>query len=390
MKSFFNSFSFILILLLNSACNNDYINNWVQTEHLPMWSQPGHDGRRTGNISAINNTKPVSSGVIDWTHDFPAGYYDDGGQFCIDSKGCIYYLSQLSNNGSIYKFRSDGSVIWKIDTVNSPNYASISLNADETRIYFSAYRRNSNQQLWCYDSTGIFKWSLTEVTNQKPLIGKSGTIYVDYGGVKAVNPDGTLKWLKNYSFTTISEWALDNDENVYTGGGTVAKFSKDGNLLWTYRPEGNAGFNAMGIVIDYNNNIYFGEANQYLLYSLTKDGIFRWKDSATCRYIPAITKDNIIISGGKSVTAFDTSGIKLWSKNPIHGNDVYSITLDGEGNSYFISSSSPTIFEAMDKNGNSLWSSVNIPLASLPLLALSPQGRILFGPKRAYTIYCFK
>jgi hypothetical protein len=164
------SLSFII-----SSCSDTVNNVIVPPEHdySPMWPQIGYNAQNTSNPYAPKvKCQPVQLGTVDWYYEFPQAYYSDGAEFTVDSKSNIYFISQQDPIHKVYKFRTDGTVIWKIDSVHSYNYAFITLSSDESKIYF-----HSRELLYCYDSSGKYNWNTQQGwIYPKPSIGKDGTI----------------------------------------------------------------------------------------------------------------------------------------------------------------------------------------------------------------------
>lgn len=395
----------LMFVVMISSCSDDspVMNNVITPDTSPMWPQAGFDARHTGNINAQKTyIQPVMQGQLDWSYTFPSSAYSDGSEFCIDSKGNIYFIAQSSPWGVLYKFTTDGKVIWKIDSVTSNNYAAISMSANEERIYFIATRPSNFHKLFCYDSSGAFLWKNDSLSGygygSKPTIGKDGTIYSLVGGLSAIDANGKVKWAFNTGVSSYAELSLDKVENIYTTGRNVRKISKDGILLWEFQPHAN--FFTWCVVIDGYNNLYFTDyrtPNQSAhLYSLNEDGQIRWTiNGYGGGYDCAITKDNHIITDGDSIRMYDTSGALLWKQSSFPPGTPYSyaenVFLDGEGNIYYLGYTSPGIYAcSMTVIGEIRWNYYLGEYINLPQIALSPTGKLLFSPKRSIKIYSVK
>ena len=127
------------------------------------------------------------------------------------------------------------------------------------------------------------------------------------------------------------------------------------------------------------------------IYSLTKDGVFRWKLTSGAFSSPVIGFDNKIYSVGVSVYCIDTSGVILWTKPMPQGISVGEApVMDFEENLYFLSYDNGINAISVNKNGDPRWT-INLSLGGLlPGPSLMPMGRMLVAPKRAGKIACIK
>lgn len=359
----------------------------------PIFPMPGYNARNTSNPYCINAfMNPVQAGVEDWSYTFPGVYFSDGSEFCVDSKSNVYYISQPYNIGGFYKFSQNGEIIWKIDSLIEWNYAGISLSADESRVYFVAFKNNSPDSLYCIDSTGKKIWALKTYTNCKPLIGKEGDLYTFFDGkLTAITKDGILKWQN----TTISglngkyQMAIDREDNIYVANQSIAflKVDKTGMIVWQY----NTGFHIYGTVIDAYNNIYFNGDN-YKLYCLDKNGNLKWNKTNVSNYSsPVISSDNkILISTGATLIAYDTSGTQIW-KSVALNYAVENMILDDNDNVYYIAYNGSDILSgSVSSSGIIRWEFRKNMGFTLPGPVLLPVGKMLFAPKRAWKIQAIR
>jgi len=387
----------IAFAMLMSGCDDSVMRN-ITADYPPMWSQHGYNARQTGNATSPAVTmNPVALGVQDWSYSFPAGGYTDGSEFCVDSKGNIYFVSEEVIGSSLYKFTPHGSVIWKRDTIVATNFSAISLNRKEDRIYFVSKGNGiPDLRLHCVDSSGNFVWSRDSAFfTQKVVVGSDDKLYCFIGNkLSCLTPDGNTIWAKeNYDFIAGSRPALDIYDNLYFSTYTgIAKTDKDGNLKWSKVFSGRA----LGITIDGYGNVYFIPQNDNTLYSITPDGNLRWTVSGSNSFcIPVIGKDNRIYTtyfkDSIYIAALDTSGKTLWKTRSFtqFGNSAVpeGLLLDDYGNLYYITSRNGIYAESIDQNGNLRWTSemlLNAETLSFPVLL--PQGKLLICPKRGFKI----
>ncbi|MCE1164858.1 MAG: PQQ-binding-like beta-propeller repeat protein [Bacteroidetes bacterium] len=397
LKSIFHVV-FVPLVMLGSGCGDDSVVRNITTEYLPMWPQHGFNARQTGNPNSSNvSMNPVIEGVPDWSYSFPAGGYTDGSEFCVDSKGDIYFISEEISGSSLYKFSPEGIVIWKKDSIVATNFSAISLNRKEDRIYFVSMK-NGLSGLWlhCVDSSGNFIWSRDSAYfTQKVVARGDGNLCCFIGNkLSCLSPDGKTIWAKEkYGFMEGSRPALDNQDNLYFATFTgIAKTDKDGNLKWSKAFSGRP----LGITIDGYGNAYFIPYDNNTLYSITPDGNLRWTASGSNSFcIPVIGKDNRIymtyFKDSIYIAALDTSGKTIWKTRSFtqFGNTVgpEGMLLDDYGNLYYIASHYGIYAESLDQNGNLRWTSgmlLNAETLSFPVLL--PQGRLLICPKRGFKI----
>lgn len=355
----------------------------------PIWPMPGYNARNTSSPYAPDAVmKPVTNGTLGWMYTFPSGSYSDGSEFCVDSRGFIYYIHQIHPLGALYKFSPDGEVVWKKDSLIQWNYAGISLNRDETQIYFVAFKPGTGDRLYCLDSSGTEKWFISNAEVCIPAVGKDGTLYTFLqNGLSAISPNGGILWtntsLKGMYYSKIM---IDRDDNIYTfvQNSDLVKTDKSGTVVW----QKNYSFPSAGIVMDGFGNIYFVGYSDYKLYCLNQLGETRWTKSGANGYSsPVITsKNDIIASIGSNVISFDTSGAENWRCHPFNNLlGAEGLLLDDADNVYYIGdgSPSPILAGSISSLGSKKWDVPTNLFVSLPPPVLLPQGRMVVAPKRA-------
>jgi len=387
----------LVSIVLLCGCDDGAVRN-ITSEYPPMWPQHGYNSRQTGNARSTDvSMNPVMEGVPDWSYSFPAGGYTDGSEFCADSRGNIYFISEEISGSSLYKFSPDGNVIWKRDTITAANFSAISLNRKEDRIYFVS-RKNGLSGLWlhCVDSSGNFIWSRDSAFfTQKVVVGRDDNLYCFIGDkLSCLSPDGITIWAREkYDFTEGSRPALDNDDNLFFATFTgIAKTDKYGNLKWSKTFSGRA----LGLTIDGYGNVYFIPYENDVLYSVTSNGDLKWTvNNCNVYCVPVIGKDNKIYTtyfkDSLYIAALDTSGniIRKTRSFVQFGNTAVpeGMLLDDYGNLYYICNHYGIYAESLDINGNLRWTSgmlLNAETLSFPVLL--PQGKLLICPKRGFKI----
>lgn len=379
------------------GCSDSPVNNNLAPSYYPIWPQPGFNARNTSNPSSpYVYMNPVIQGIADWSYTFPSGSFSDGAEFCVDSKGNIYYLNQLYPTGGLYKFKFDGTLVWKIDSLMQWNYCGISLSGNEKKIYLSAYKVQPYAEgLYCVDSGGTIDWYIPGCNNgEKPVIGRDGIIYTFKDFHLTALSSTNVVWsspniTQVFANTKIS---LDESDNLYlTQSLGIVKASKtNGDVIWQY----TTGTFTQGIVIDGFGNVYFNGFSNDTLYCLNKNGQLKWsKPNANQYSTPVISKENIIfISTGNDIVAYDTAGNEIWKKPAFNdGGGAESLMLDDEDNIYYIRDMNGITAGSMSKTGLFRWQTEKFNIGStLPPPVLIPQGKLLFAPKRAGNIQAIK
>lgn len=361
--------------------------NPVQT-YSPIWPMPGYNARNTSNpYSPSVNMNPVVNGALDWSFTFPSGNYSDGSQFCVDSRGFIYYLHQIYSLGALYKFTPGGQVVWKKDSLIQWNFAAISLSRDESQIYFVAFKPGTWDRLYCLDSAGNYMWYKDSALVTKPAIGRDGIIYSFHmNGLSAYSKEGNTLWTNTSVKGNAAQnyLALDKEDNIYTVNqpGKYVKVNKQGEVKWEY----SAVNNFSGSVLDGFGNIYFVGSSDNNLYCLNNSGQLKWTKPNVSPYAgPVITSDNrIIVSTGGYVISYDTSGTEKWRCQPFTNlSSAEGLLLDDADNVYYIGDGSSIFAGSITAGGIKRWEVSTNLFSSLPPPVLLPQGRMVVAPKRA-------
>lgn len=353
----------------------------------PIWPMPGYNSRNTSSPYAPDAVmNPVANGTLGWLYTFPSGDYSDGSEFCVDSRGFIYYLHQINPHGALYKFSPDGQVVWKKDSLNQWNYAGISLSKDETQIYFVAFKPGTGDRLYCHDSSGAENWIISNAEVCIPAVGKDGTLYTFLqNGLSAISPNGGILWT-NTSLRGMyySKIMIDRDDNIYTfaQNSVLVKTDKSGTLIW----QKSYSKASAGLVMDGFGNIYFVGYSDNKLYCLNQLGETKWTKSGASPYSsPVITsKNDIIVSMGFGVESFDTSGAEKWRCKPfINLFSSEGLLLDDADNVYYIGDGNYILAGSISSTGSKRWEVSTVMSGSLPPPVLLPQGRMVVAPKRA-------
>lgn len=198
---------------------------------------------------------------VNWVYNYKGGHGNSHVAIGKDKTLFNFYYNASSRINTLYAFDADSSIKWTRSYTNGEvgdivDTSPISV-ADDGTLYYTYYSYNSSYVVTGHSklvalnpSNGdvIWEYFLGNVQLDYINIGSDGTIYVhDYAYSKnrdiylwAINPDGTLKWRKNYGTGDygVSKIFIDNDGNLnvfyyYTGFNVKQfKYDPDGNELY--------------------------------------------------------------------------------------------------------------------------------------------------------------
>lgn len=287
--------------------------------------------------------------------------------------------------------------------------------ADSESPKYQGDNQNSGQSPYVGPQTNQTNWNYTlnasERLDVSPSVGPDGTIYLPttiittthhYCDLKAIKPDGTLKW--NYTINNGANSnsyftgtpAIAKDGTIYVTGYTENKgfmlaLNSDGTLKWNYVNEG-AGWSSPAIGNNgtiYTSGYYQGQATSSvtrmygIFYAINPDGTQKWNYTITeptnnrgnsySYGSPAIGPDGTIYFTGEiayygsigRLYAFNPDGTLKWQK--IIGNQsAYSNSLrtspavakDGTiiiSSVYYSNVGHTSIIYAFNPNGSEKW-----------------------------------
>jgi hypothetical protein len=325
-------------------------------------------------------------------------------------------------------------------TVYNAKYVIDALNLAYSTAPWPMHRhdaKNTGYSPFAGPSTGSLKWQFllpSKVVSASPVIGTDGTIYMSNGqsgsgGVYAINPDGTQKWLYP-GHSGDSAPAISTDGTVYMPG--YRKFNAinpDGTLKWTYQAQNV--FNYSSPTIGQDGTIYIGCGIDLLALNPGGNLLWQYRVGEDINSTPAVALDGTIYVRGTTdylcavnrngsqkwklnlgsnpsgygmspVIAADgtiyTNGISIYSYGPDYPdfeyNTLYAINPDGS-TKWIYNAISPggvsgigTLVPALDLAGNIyLGGKVNDIWSTSAFFALNPSGILLWSYEMPQTDY---
>ncbi|MCK5592111.1 MAG: PQQ-binding-like beta-propeller repeat protein [Candidatus Pacebacteria bacterium] len=273
----------------------------------------------------------------------------------LDLNGNLYVGSYIQapsaeiSNISIRAINPDFSLKWikdfpvtgtYSDISNIPSAISPTIGSDGT-IYFLnldatlyALDPNDGTILWSYK--GLLSADATAYST--PSLASDGTIFeVIYGGcLRAINPDGTLKWgdpcAGNLGYGSAS---VGVDDTVYAmdGNTLTAYYSNDGSIKWTYEFGVQMGYASTPVVAS-DGTVYYHGWETSKLYAIDSNGTLKWEGSAgrgSTGSNPVIADDGTVYAASYWDGIFAFGSINLAPDVPIiTGTTTGDVNIDYE------------------------------------------------------------
>ena len=205
-----------------------------------------------GTIFMLTHHGPLYAidphGNLKWTRAISGTY----GGIAIGPDGTIYAGGGGAGGFILYAYNQDGTEIWH--SAIGPD-AQLVIGDDGT-IYVVGYEKGSLERtLFALDPNGSVKWRKAHpYPDFHPAIGGDGTLYMAYGGenkLRAINPDGSEKWIIDVPTIWNTAPIIDANNTIYIGGEIISAFNPDGSLKWSYQMKGQP------IAIDSSGRVYY-------------------------------------------------------------------------------------------------------------------------------------
>ncbi len=238
---------------------------------------------------------------------------------------CIYGKPEVTFNN--FKLTSGG-----LDGADSDPATNWPMKRRDTK--------NTGYSPYVGPSNGILKWQFllpSSVVTESPAIGPDGTIYIENGqnnsgGIFAVNPDGSQKWLYHGHHGNCP--AIRTDGTVYAAAyQSLIAINPDGTSKWTYQAQNV--FNYASPIIGTSGIIYVGCGIDLL--ALRPDGTLAWqyRVGEDIHSTPGIATDGTVYVRSRSdfLCAVNPDGSEKWKlnlgSNPYGGGLSPVIAADG-------------------------------------------------------------
>ena len=222
--------------------------------------------------------------------------------------------------------------------------------------------------LWQQTVPNGFAQSVTVDNQRNVIVGGSST--ADFTVAK-FDRNGTLLWQQNLKDGSVFSVAVDNQSNVIAGGHTqngltVAKFDRDGTLLWQQHFNGSPTVfgAALSVAVDKHGDVVAAGVTQQTFHArfftgyftvakFDRDGTLLWQrdlngsaNQLNVALSVAVDKQGNVVAAGFTqnigtsvdftVAKFDGDGTLLWEHNLIDGFNVAgeasSVVVDEQGN----------------------------------------------------------
>ena len=264
-----------------------------------------------------------------------------------------------------YALSPQGGILWTVDVPGLTSWGMPAISADGT-LYFGS-TIGSAGGLVAVDPGGSIRWILggLDPISSSPAIGPDGTIHVAGGRhVHAVDPKGGIRWTYETPARTftLSSPAVASDGTIYVGGDDHAlhAIDRDGSPRWTFktgdliRTPPSIGADGTIYVPSYDGR----------LYAVDPDGSERWSvvvmrapegyegSPVQVNSPPSIGPDGAIYVLGRGLFAINPGGSIRWHFNSRTSSYRTTPILGADGNVYLGSGFAVT---ALDAQGRLLW-----------------------------------
>jgi len=267
----------------------------------------------------------AEEGTLKWSIKLNDLYYDPhvGSVGIVTSpaigdNGTIYIVS---NKGTLFAVKPDGTEEWhyvgkESGEAGGSGYYSPSIGMDGT-IYFKC----GDGYLYAIDNSGQKIWSFQHGGtggSDMPVgiaIGWYGEIILPEWKARAINPDGTSRWIADKEYYTLSLPGIGPDGTLYilSNLGLLRAINSTGDENWTL-DVGSLGLPWVGIAISIDGTIYFGHYSKKKLYAINPNGSVKWEaEIDTIFGSPVIGSDGTIyVNSNVYLFAIDNAGNEKW------------------------------------------------------------------------------
>lgn len=258
------------------------------------------------HISRTGIRRILKNGTVVW--HLPLDGAADGLVTQVDKEGNIYCLGF---NQKLYKISPAGSIVWSI--TDSRFYwgagSAYPFSPDGRTLYLRALNEVSLIAIDVINGTIVWTYG-TEAIVSTPIVDNQGNIYIHLvsdsaatGALHSIKANGLQRWkyifpIDGFYYDIDANATIDTKGNLYFGTDTLYSLTKDGIIRWKYPIGPLEGLGSPGIICDVEGNVYFSTKNKRIV-SLTVDAIPRWSITIREPYINylSLTNGKLLITG---------------------------------------------------------------------------------------------
>ncbi len=386
----------------------------------------------------------LAQGPLLWQQNLngTANSFDDARSVAVDNRGNVLAAGRTVNTGTfddftVAKFDRNGHLLWQQNlngTANGSDEARSVAVDNRGNVLAVGFTSNAGASLDFtvakFDRNGTLLWQQNiNGTDPTGSFEAANSVAVDNQGnvlaagrtqntgsswdftVAKFDRDGTLLWQQNLNGTAnvydeANSVAVDNQGNVLAAGltqntgsswdFTIAKFDRDGTLLWQQNLNGTAnGFDeAFSVAVDNQGNVLAAGRTQntsgsfdfdFTVAKFDRDGTLLWQQNISGTD-PTGSMNSAFSGGGGqprqrarrrqhpksdsfqdfTVAKFDRNGTLLWQQTsmdttPNLGDGANSVAVDNQGNVFAAGSTSNAggswdfTVAKFDRDGTLLW-----------------------------------
>jgi outer membrane protein assembly factor BamB len=325
----------------------------------------------------------------------------------LDIIGEPYMLTEHTEN-FILGSDAPGTSRWVIETGHN-RVEGLALGHDE-RIYLIA-ATNSIREVMALDDNGSVLWRYpvtTERWDNTLVIGHEGTIFFaeaqglwntnKSGNLRALNPDGTLKWSVEFNaLPSLPAIAADGTVVIGLSNSQIAALNPEtGAVLWTYQAT-HGDMSQNRVVIGANGTVLaiaqVDWSNRELI-ALDANGQLMWQLDQV-RQVVAFGDNDVTYVGRRSddcwcedFIALDSNGAVLWSYNIWESISTVTVAANGtlfvhsgyEGRAYTAINPDGTLLaELYSLEGSNYYADTSSAAIGTDGIIYEPEGRAIYA-----------
>jgi len=271
------------------------------------------------------------------------------GSGVIDKEGVLYFIG----GDDFYAIYPNKTLKWSVDLVGWSLGSSPAIDENGT-IYIGTFGYQSG--FYAINSNGTILWKHPiDDTFSSPVITNEGIIiFTDTNNwyIKAIYPNGTLKWKYKTNHVVYSSPVIGNDGTIYCGSHDTylyALYPNNGTLKWKYK---TGHWIRVSPCISDDGTIYVVSLDNYL-HAVNPDGSLKWKTSVGAGTHPSIGPYGTIYCGYGQLCAINPNGSVKWKydvSGEIRGS---SPCISDDGTIYFGTNNG--WFYAVNSDGAEKW-----------------------------------